>query len=138
MIGLLSKLIPEPYRVVATLAILALWSAILVAGAGTVGWKVSRWRADAHWSEVAGTCATNLATANASVSSLTASLENQNRAVQELREKSDAITAAQEAARKAAASEAAASARRIAEMQHRLAQGATCDQALQGYWESQP
>lgn len=134
MITLLSKLVPAPYRVMAAVIAFAVWTAL----AGAVGWNVSRWRADAHWSEIAGKCATNLATANASVSNLTTSLENQNRAVQELQNKSAAITEAQVAAKKAAEVEAAASSRRINELQRRLAQGATCDQALQGYWESRP
>lgn len=138
MIALLAKLVPAPYRVAAAITTLVLWTVLVVALSSAVGWKVSRWKADAHWSDISGKCAVALAESNASVSNLRTAVGNQNQAVEDLRKQSEGITRAQEAAKKAADEAAGASTRRISALERALSQGATCDQALKGYWEGQP
>lgn len=134
----MSSLIPPEYRLLAA----GIVCAVLVAAGAAAGWKVSRWKADAHWGDIVAKAEkevsrlkTDVSDRDASIAELKASLETQNAAIERLHLESEAIAQAQEQARKRAEESAKASAARLAQLQRQIANGASPEDSLKTYWE---
>lgn len=135
---LTSLAIPPQYRLLAAVVIL-----LAVAGASALAsWKVSRWRADAHYAtEISARDKTifdlrvDVGDRDASIATLQGTIKDQNDKVAELGRQSEAVAEQQRQALKRAREAAKASADRLAAVQQKIAAGGSPDEVLQAYWE---
>lgn len=141
----LLNLIPAPYRLAAGLAALF----FVAAGSASFGawgaWKIATSRANDAWQERVTALETKVEALkqdvqdrDTSIATLTAAVKTQNDAIAALEFATVETVRLQAEARKAAEVQAKASAKRVADLQRMLADGATPEDAMKAYWQAAP
>ena len=137
------KLIPPQYRLIAAAAMLA---AIVLGTAGLTAWgtwKIATWHLTDEWQDKVTALETNVRDLKqdvedreASIEDLKEAVERQNKAIDALLDATAETTRLQQEAQAKVQAQAQASAKRVAELQRMLANGATPDEVLKAYWEN--